>query len=201
MSWNWNKLITFRAFFSLRLCLALLTGSSSISAAAASYRRQNIHPNSMSISTCKLCLNMNFNGSHSFWQFLFSGQKGWLQEAQKNESHCVNHHWRVKKTKNICSKCLILAADVVVIFSVSVPVNTIFQISVNSHLSLLCLCLGRVLFLQLRDWVVTVGLSAGSYRKHQQKPKVSLVTPTCLYMFSSWKKDALILGKSKQVGQ
>lgn len=35
---NVKTVITFLAFFSLRLCLALLTGSSSISAAAASYK-------------------------------------------------------------------------------------------------------------------------------------------------------------------
>lgn len=142
------KLVTFRAFFSLRLCLALLTGSSSISAAAASCGRfipiQCQQVQTQLIKSAKLVTG---------FKFLFSGQKGWLQYAQKNESHCVNHHRRVTDQKHLTE-----LVDVVMscLFGLKATVKTIFNVRLNTHLSLLCLCLCRVLFLQVRDRVIAV---------------------------------------------
>lgn len=60
--------LTFLAFFSLRLCLALLTGSSSISAAAASYKIDKC------ISYVQLQALHTFK--YTFIEFsVFSGQK------------------------------------------------------------------------------------------------------------------------------
>lgn len=81
---KWRMIVTFLAFFSLRLCLALLTGSSSISAAAASYEMKT---NLTQVQTDMF--------KWAFMEFsVFSGQKRWLQQTQKNESHCVDHHRR-----------------------------------------------------------------------------------------------------------
>lgn len=67
--------ITFLAFFSLRLCLALLTGSSSISAAAASYKAD--------ISLIK-CSHDKFK--YPFIEFsIFSGQQNGFRRLRRTK--------------------------------------------------------------------------------------------------------------------
>lgn len=68
--------ITFLAFFSLRLCLALLTGSSSISAAAASYKANE----SLTIK----CRHDKFK--YPFTEFpIFSGQQDGFSRLRRTK--------------------------------------------------------------------------------------------------------------------